>query len=191
MDIDITQKFLSHSDGKLLSTHLRGVSAGVRKRTSLKTAEIAAIFHDLGKINPNFQNKLAGLKTGYSGHAYLSALAWLCFCQANRELVKELFGSNPLAMIEVAAMVARHHGDLPDFAEGIFKERPRATNIPQKTGRIAHLRFLATLTGPFRISANTTGRRVSQDIQFAPDSRLHYPPAGFLSEHPIWFCLSD
>ncbi len=125
MGADLSSSFLSHT-GKLLQDHLKGVALGVRKRTLLRTAEIAAIFHDLGKINPNFQLKLAGKTVNaYSGHAYLSALAWLCFCKENRELVKELIGEDQLAVFSVTAMIARHHGNLPDFEEGIFKPRPR------------------------------------------------------------------
>ena len=47
------------------------------KYTSLPIAEIAALFHDLGKINPNFQKKLEGLAVNeYSKHSYLSVLAF-------------------------------------------------------------------------------------------------------------------
>lgn len=50
-------KYKSHPD-KRLPVHIEGVLKKVQKRTSLKIAEVAAIFHDLGKINPNFQRKL-------------------------------------------------------------------------------------------------------------------------------------
>lgn len=119
--------YYSHPD-KLLSEHLRGVMKGARRRTPLKDAEIAALFHDLGKINPNFQHKLQGEKNiGYSSHAYLSALAWLCFCHTNKEELKDLLGidlsANPAHIFSIAAMIARHHGDLPNLEEGFFKER--------------------------------------------------------------------
>ncbi|MEW6735946.1 MAG: CRISPR-associated helicase Cas3' [Acidobacteriota bacterium] len=125
MGTNLKELFHSHP-GKLLHDHLQGVAAGVRKRTSIKAAEIAAIFHDLGKINPNFQRKLKGEKNvGYSNHAYLSAFAWLCFCKENRELVKELTANDSKIALGVAAMVAHHHGNLPDFENGIFNERPK------------------------------------------------------------------
>jgi CRISPR-associated endonuclease/helicase Cas3 len=120
--------FHSHRD-KPLSDHLRGVVEKTRQRTPLKMAGIAALFHDLGKINPNFQRKLFGEKnTGYSSHAYLSAFAWLCYCQVNRESLKELIGidpaSDPSPIFSIAAMIARHHGHLPNLEEdGFFKER--------------------------------------------------------------------
>ncbi len=119
--------FHSHPD-KLLSDHLRGVVEGTRRRTPLKMAEIAALFHDLGKINPNFQLKLEGAKNlGYSSHAYLSALAWLCFCHTNKEKLADLIGIDPFddpsPIFSIAAMIARHHGNLPNLEDGFFKER--------------------------------------------------------------------
>lgn len=120
--------FHSHPD-KLLIDHLRGVVEKTRQRTPLKMAEIAALFHDLGKINPNFQRKLFGEKNiGYSSHAYLSALAWLRYCQVNKESLKDLIGIDPLhdpsPIFSIAAMIARHHGHLPNLEEdGFFKEK--------------------------------------------------------------------
>jgi len=96
---------------------------------NFKTAEIAAVFHDLGKINPNFQEKLKPLEErknkelGYSSHAYLSAFVWFCFFGQNREKLVEWFGENAvLNLHNVAAMLARHHGNLPDFESGIFNQ---------------------------------------------------------------------
>jgi CRISPR-associated endonuclease Cas3-HD len=121
MDADLRNRYRSHPD-KLLHVHTRGVVEGVERRTSSKIAAVAAIFHDLGKLNPNFQPKLDGIKvSGYSNHAYLSALAWLCFMRENAELVKELIGGNPAHVYSVAAIVARHHGHLPDMEKGFFK----------------------------------------------------------------------
>jgi CRISPR-associated endonuclease/helicase Cas3 len=120
--------YYSHPE-KLLADHLRGVMGGTRRRTPFKAAEIAALFHDLGKINPNFQLKLRGKKNvGYSSHAYLSALAWLCYCHSNKELLKDLIGSDPLndpsPIFSIATMIARHHGNLPNLEkDGFFKER--------------------------------------------------------------------
>ena len=49
--------YKSHPD-KQLEDHIYGVITKSHKYTSLPIAEIAALFHDLGKINPNFQKKL-------------------------------------------------------------------------------------------------------------------------------------
>lgn len=120
--------FYSHPD-KLLSAHLRGVVEKTRQHTPQKMAEIAALFHDLGKINPNFQLKLQGeKKVGYSSHAYLSALAWLCYCQTNRAKLNDLIGvditCDPSPIFAIAAMIARHHGNLLNLeTDGFFKEK--------------------------------------------------------------------
>ncbi|MGI8543182.1 MAG: CRISPR-associated helicase Cas3' [Aridibacter sp.] len=134
MDIDITKQF-SHP-GKLLEEHLQGVADKVLKRIkdlpttlNFKTSEIAAIFHDLGKINPNFQEKLKppderkNKNLGYSSHAYLSAYIWFCFMLTNREILAEWFGKNTLLNVHnVMAMLARHHGNLPNFEDGILNK---------------------------------------------------------------------
>ena len=64
---DITA-YKSHPD-KLLVEHIKGVVKNVSCRTDSIIAETAAVFHDLGKMNPNFQAKLEG-KTPkeYSNH---------------------------------------------------------------------------------------------------------------------------
>jgi CRISPR-associated endonuclease/helicase Cas3 len=63
---------------------------GLPTESDLKIAQIAALFHDLGKINPNFQLKLQGIKTvGYSSHAYLSSFAWFCFARKNETKLKD------------------------------------------------------------------------------------------------------
>lgn len=130
MGADLTNSFFSHP-AKPLQDHLRGVARKVLRRTeglpaslNLKIADIAAIFHDLGKINPNFQAKLTSAKPqGYSGHSYLSAYTLFCFALSNQAQVMEWCG-NSEKYLSLAAMIARHHGDLPDFADGIFKQRP-------------------------------------------------------------------
>lgn len=114
------KEYFSHT-GKPLEKHLRQVAAKTRNRTHLKIAEIAALFHDLGKINWNFQRKLNGEKNvGYSSHAYLSALAWLCFFETNKSLAKEILDGDASLKYSVAAIIARHHGNLPNMDTGFL-----------------------------------------------------------------------
>jgi CRISPR-associated endonuclease/helicase Cas3 len=128
VDTDLTNTFSSHP-GKPLERHLGGVAAKVLRRTqglstnlNLKLAEVAALFHDLGKINPYFQEKLKNIKPqGYSGHSYLSAYALFCFARNNPEKIKEWCSSTE-GYLSLVAMIARHHGDLPNFRDGIFKQ---------------------------------------------------------------------
>lgn len=135
MDNDLEKRYFSHL-GKSLQEHLRGVRRKVLKRIenlptnlNFKTAEIAAVFHDLGKINPNFQEKLKPIEErknkelGYSSHAYLSAFVWFCFFGKNHEKLVEWFSENAVLNLHtVAALLARHHGNLPDFENGIFNQ---------------------------------------------------------------------
>lgn len=114
MGIDLAE-YKSHPD-KTLIVHTNGVTEGARRRTSLKLAEVAAIFHDLGKINPNFQRKLYGKVSGYSSHSYLSALAWLCFCHKNQKLVGGWLAGDQNLIVAITAIIAHHHGNLPDLA---------------------------------------------------------------------------
>lgn len=127
MDIDI-KEYKSHS-GKFLQDHLKGVVGKVKKRTAklpttlnLKLAEVAALFHDVGKLNPNFQPKLLGEKvTGYSSHAYLSAFVFWCFYPRNNDLVKTWVNRNE-QIFSLLAMIARHHGNLPNFEDFILNQ---------------------------------------------------------------------
>lgn len=106
---DITT-YKSHPD-KLLIEHIKSVVKNVCSRTDSLFAETAAIFHDLGKMNPNFQAKLEG-KTpkGYSNHSLLSAYIFYCMVVAdkNRKL-------SPNDIIGLVVLIAKHHGNLPDL----------------------------------------------------------------------------
>ena len=106
---DITT-YKSHPD-KLLVKHIKGVVKNVSSRTDSIIAETAAVFHDLGKMNPNFQAKLED-KTpkGYSNHSLLSAYAFYCMVLADKN--KKL---SPNDIIGLIVLIAKHHGNLPDF----------------------------------------------------------------------------
>jgi len=112
----------SHPDKKL-TVHVDGVVEGTRSRTDLAIADLAAIFHDVGKLNPNFQEKLKpnGKPSGYDHHSYLSAAAFLSyFLQNRRQAMAQVGGRNGLG--SVLTLIARHHGNLPDFPR-ILKHR--------------------------------------------------------------------
>jgi CRISPR-associated endonuclease/helicase Cas3 len=112
----------SHPD-KLLLKHIQGVRDNTKKLTNSRFAELVAIFHDLGKMNPNFQNKLEPQKTvcGYANHAYLSAYAFFCsFCcsSKNVDALKQFLEVDDLTQNDLIALtvaMAKHHGNLPDF----------------------------------------------------------------------------
>jgi CRISPR-associated endonuclease/helicase Cas3 len=113
----------SHQD-KLLLTHVKGVRDNTKKLSSSKIAELVALFHDLGKTNPNFQDKLEPDITvnGYANHSYLSAYAFFCAFGCSRQNLEALkqflkadsFNQNDL--ISLTVLIAKHHGNLPDFS---------------------------------------------------------------------------
>lgn len=107
---DITQ-YKSHPD-KLLATHINGVANNVREHSGSKIAVTAAIFHDLGKTNPNFQTKLDGVGVkGYSKHSLLSAYAFYCMVLASKG--KDF---SAIDVFGIIILIAKHHGNLPDFS---------------------------------------------------------------------------
>ncbi len=119
---DITT-FRSHPD-KFLLDHIQGVIENTKKLSNSKFAELVAIFHDLGKMNPNFQDKLDSNKiaNGYANHSYLSAYTFFCAfgcsIQNLEPLKKFLMVDNftPNDLIALTVLIAKHHGNLPDFS---------------------------------------------------------------------------
>ena len=122
--------YFSHPD-KYLEKHIFGVLNNTSKRTNSKIAEIAVLFHDLGKINPNFQQKIKlenkGKNVGYSSHAYISMYVFLCYVTDNQILTKEYLGCKDiqelkLAILQLSIIIAKHHGHIPDFDKSLSRE---------------------------------------------------------------------
>ena len=117
----------SHPGRNLISIsseqgHTEGVVDNVKALTSSKWAELIALFHDLGKMNPNFQDELEGESSNYSHHAYFSAFAFYCvFCSVieNLNSLTRFVGNSNFSLNELIAAIvsiAKHHGNLPDFS---------------------------------------------------------------------------
>ncbi|SEA34693.1 CRISPR-associated helicase/endonuclease Cas3 [Proteiniphilum acetatigenes] len=141
------ERLKSHPD-KLLLNHIQGVRDNVKKLTNSHLAELVALLHDLGKINPNFQDKLDPEKTvnGYSNHAYLSGYAFFCaFCcnRNNFEVLKQFLQIEDLTqndLIALVVIIAKHHGNLPDFCPKDYTGT--GASILSKDETFALFRFL-------------------------------------------------
>ena len=114
----------SHSD-KLLKDHINGVLEKYRKNCNFSIGKIAILFHDLGKLNPNFQEKINGeVIRGYSNHSYLSVVFFYNFLLSNEELTKKLLevkSKNELraAIWQIITIIAHHHGNLPNLSSAL------------------------------------------------------------------------
>ena len=108
--------YKSHPNKKL-QDHIDGVIGKTKNLTNFKSGELAAIFHDIGKINPNFQDKILGKKnSGYSNHAYLSAYFFWCYYCDKYQVINERFGVQTLRkVLQILTIIAKHHGNLPNF----------------------------------------------------------------------------
>ena len=117
MGSDLKSQYRSHPE-KTLFKHTLGVKEKALERFNSPIVEIAALFHDLGKLNPNFQKKLDGINQGYTHHAYLSAYMFCSYLDTNlHALVKKLSGK-PELVFSIIAMIAKHHGHLPNLDDG-------------------------------------------------------------------------
>lgn len=140
-------KLKSHPD-KLLFDHIDGVVRNVKKLTDSRFAELLAIFHDLGKINPNFQDKLIPNKQvkGYANHAYLSAYAFFCTFAStydNRKILEKWLNIQPVTsnhIIALSVLLAKHHGNIPDFSSE--DKKGTGASILSKDENLELFRFL-------------------------------------------------
>jgi CRISPR-associated endonuclease/helicase Cas3 len=119
-DLKFAATFLSHPPKKFLETHIEGVMRKASRRSQTKLTEVAALFHDLGKLNPNFQEKLKpNVKvTAYSNHSLLSAVGLICFAIKNESILRGWFKEDTLLKLKMAlAIIVTHHGNLPNLRE--------------------------------------------------------------------------
>ena len=109
-------KCYSHP-GKLLKVHLENVALSSKRFTSFHAAKLVSLFHDIRKVNPNFQQKLSGsCPKGYDHHAYLSAYVFFLSLIRNSSIFQIPQGFNRKNyLISLITIVAKHHGDLPNM----------------------------------------------------------------------------
>lgn len=98
---------------KPLRVHTNGAFEGVARHTQNRVALLAALWHDAGKLNRNFQLKLDGKKAqGYDHHAYLSALLFLAYCYEHPKIA-DIGLNGATDVLPLLALIAHHHGHLP------------------------------------------------------------------------------
>jgi HD domain. len=118
-------KYKSHPE-KLLKVHTNGVKIKALKRTNSKIAELAALFHDLGKLNNNFQEKLNGNRSvGYSQHSYVSAFAFLNWYVTNIDFangILEIESKDITKVKIISAIILHHHGNLPNMDRNLSEQ---------------------------------------------------------------------
>ncbi|MCT4614102.1 MAG: CRISPR-associated helicase Cas3' [Marinifilaceae bacterium] len=137
--------FESHP-GKKLEKHIEGVLKGTLSNSDFGISRYAALFHDLGKINPNFQLKLYDRASGYSNHSALSVIVFVNYAIENRMfLMSEMNISTQedyaLFVLQVSALIFCHHKNLKNFKE-----------VLQGSDEIEHaVSFLNGLTSPLPI----------------------------------------
>ncbi len=150
---------------KPLRVHMNGVLAGVERHTDSPIARVAALFHDLGKLNPNFQTKLGGTKPpGYDHHSYLSALAFLNYIARNPHLAS--LGLKREEMWAVLALIAHHHGSLPHLRAILnADESERLFNFMATQPDVAASPFLKQWLGHQTFEMGDADARKNWDFQ--------------------------
>lgn len=114
-------KTINPRTGKLITTHTSGVIEKATKKYKgpkkyKKYLELIGIFHDVGKLNPNFQDYIFNKKiNGYKNHSYLSSIVLLVSIIKNKEEFTRQYELNFLASAII--QIAKHHGDLPNFSD--------------------------------------------------------------------------
>jgi len=120
MGIDLN-KIYSHSNNKTLEVHTSGVlgKSIVRANDSFlkELIRISVFFHDVGKLNSNFQKKLKKqtMQGSYTKHSLLSAYAFLSFVFQNPNYLKEDLRGDLSWLFSILEIIKKHHGNLSDL----------------------------------------------------------------------------
>lgn len=105
---------------KLLVDHEKGVLSHCNVNDLLL---LAVVFHDVGKMNDNFQKKIVGKPVdGYSNHAYISAYYLINAFVNNEDQIKSRFKfitekNYDLTLTIIANIIVGHHGYLRNIDE--------------------------------------------------------------------------
>lgn len=109
-------KYYSHK-GKELYPHSNGVyKKSTRRGIESDNKYYISNFHDIGKLNPEFLNKLNGFNFEYSNHSYLSLYVLLNVLIHQREKHPKIF-SNKIDINIISNIISSHHGNLKNIEE--------------------------------------------------------------------------
>ncbi len=110
---------LCREQSKTIITHTNGVkNKALFKYKGPKDLkqylELICIFHDVGKLNPNFQDYLfTKTSTKYKNHSYLSAISLFYFIYKYTDQIQKNYCVKILGFCIV--LILKHHGNLPDI----------------------------------------------------------------------------
>lgn len=135
------KNFKSHPNKQLID-HVNGIlQLGDMNDLFL----LAVAFHDVGKMNDNFQKKIVGQSfTGYSNHAHISAYYLINGFVNNKETIMRRFTfitekNFELILLVLVNIVVGHHGYLRDIDE-LFSVKKRENGLSEWDEMIAYLK---------------------------------------------------
>lgn len=108
----------SHPDKDLI-IHIKGIFNNIDSRNFILT--YAILFHDIGKINKNFQDKLFNKNISeYSNHSYISVYYLINFFLSNLDEIKKNYNYVTddnffIYILIISNIIKGHHGSLNDI----------------------------------------------------------------------------
>lgn len=134
---------LSHPNKPLIN-HLKGILT-IADTDITDLLLIADAFHDVGKMNDNFQLKIQGLPySGYANHAHISAYYLINGFVNNKEVIYKRFPfineeNFKMILLILVNVVVGHHGYLRNIDE-LFTIKKRDNGLSEWDEMIAYLK---------------------------------------------------
>ncbi len=107
----------------------RLLEIGVRDERLIQAGELIGKCHDIGKYTEYFQRKIRGHQTSYEFKGELYSHAPISACYA-AWAAKQMFGDDPFIIAATMLCVYRHHGNLRNSFNEIYKLLDRVLKNP-------------------------------------------------------------